>query len=111
MQTCLSKTERFFQQLPFARQVLKKQESALFRKSKLIAVSFLMLITGLLSSISAVAQVSNYTFAPSSGTFTPLTGGTAVSAIQADGAISGNLAIGFSFVFDGVTYTNVRASS
>ncbi|GAA4352243.1 hypothetical protein GCM10023185_11690 [Hymenobacter saemangeumensis] len=58
------------------------------------------------------AQVSSYVFAASSGTYTPLpASATQVPAILADDVISGALPIGFPFVFDGVTYTELRASS
>lgn len=64
------------------------------------------------------AQVSTYTFASSSGTFTPITGGTLLGsetsddqrfvdpAVPAGGTTTTGvgLPIGFSFVFDGVPY-------
>ena len=43
----------------------------------------------LLGGLTAQAQVDTYQFAPSQGTYTPLTGGTTVSAIQVDDAVSG----------------------
>jgi len=58
------------------------------------------------------AQVNAYAFTPTTGTFTPLAGGTATSlAATTDDAISTAFNIGFSFVFNGVTYTQVMASS
>jgi hypothetical protein len=58
-------------------------------------------------------DVSTYTLAPPTmgSTFTPLTGGTAVAAIQDDDILSGSIPLGFSFVFDGAPQTQVRASS
>jgi len=57
------------------------------------------------------AQLSTYSFSAVSGTFTPVSGGTTVAAVQADDAVSGAIPIGFNFVFNGITYTNVYASS
>ena len=65
----------------------------------------------LLGSQTAQAQVDAYTLAASSGTFTPLTGGTNVPDIEDDDEISGVLPIGFTFAYDGVSYTQVKASS
>ncbi|HET9505156.1 MAG TPA: hypothetical protein VFO93_16555 [Hymenobacter sp.] len=65
-----------------------------------------------LGSASASAQsVAGYQLAASAGTFTPITGGTAVPAIIFNNASSGSLPIGFSFPFAGATYTNFRVSS
>ena len=60
---------------------------------------------------AAQAQVDTYTFAPSTGTFTPLVGGTNVSAIQQDDNLSGVLPLGFTFVFDGSPFTSFAVSS
>ncbi|MCB2376303.1 fibronectin type III domain-containing protein [Hymenobacter sp. BT635] len=59
----------------------------------------------------ARAQVDTYTFAPSQGTFTPISGGTVVAGMAADTYLSSAIPLGFSFVFDGATYTQVKASS
>ncbi|MFO0385781.1 MAG: GEVED domain-containing protein, partial [Flavobacteriales bacterium] len=68
--------------------------------------------TSMLSGSAFVAvPPSAYSLTSGSGVFTPLTGATAVSAIQADDAISSNIPIGFSFSYNGTSYTNVRASS
>ncbi|HRV53522.1 MAG TPA: hypothetical protein P5162_10585, partial [Bacteroidia bacterium] len=56
-------------------------------------------------------NVESYNFTASSGTFTPLVGGTVVSSIQADDAASAALPLGFSFSFGGTNYTQVYASS
>ena len=65
----------------------------------------------LLASRPGQAQVDTYTFAPSTGAFTPLVGGTNVSTIQTDDALSGTLPLGFSFVFDGTVYSSCKVSS
>ncbi|TBX65986.1 hypothetical protein EZL74_11475 [Flavobacterium silvisoli] len=57
------------------------------------------------------SSASNYGFAATSGTFTPLSGATAVTSIKADTAISTAVPIGFSFNFGGTNYTNVYADS
>ncbi|HYV92924.1 MAG TPA: MopE-related protein, partial [Chitinophagales bacterium] len=63
------------------------------------------------ASQNVPSSASAYSFAATSGTFTPLSGGTNVSAIQADDVASGLLAIGFTFYFEGVPYTQLYASS
>jgi hypothetical protein len=55
--------------------------------------------------------VMTYTLASSAGTFTPLTGATAIDAIETDDALSNSINIGFTFRFSGVAYTSLRASS
>ncbi|UOQ72590.1 hypothetical protein [Hymenobacter cellulosilyticus] len=60
---------------------------------------------------AAQAQVDTYTFAASQGTFTPISGGTVISGMTADTYLSPAIPLGFSFVFDGATYTQVKASS
>ena len=72
-----------------------------------------LLLTGLLlAARPGHAQVDTYTFAPSSGTFTPLPAtATNESTIQADDALSGIIPLGLSFVFDGTTYTQCKVSS
>jgi hypothetical protein len=71
-----------------------------------------LLISGLLLFCKrSEGQVSTYVFTASSGTYTYLSGGTAVDIIEDDDVYSSVLPIGFNFVFDGVTYTQVIASS
>jgi hypothetical protein len=65
----------------------------------------------LLGPLGVRAQVSNYTFAASSGTYVPVSSSATPVAILADDVISGQLPIGFNFVFDGATYTQLKASS
>jgi hypothetical protein len=60
---------------------------------------------------SVDTSLPNYTFSSVSGTFTPITGGTSVSAIQTDDIISSAIPIGFTFNYNGSTYSNVYPSS
>ena len=60
---------------------------------------------------SVNANATSYSFAASSGAFTPLTGATSVPAVADDDVISGAIPLGFSFTYAGNTYTNVYASS
>ena len=77
------------------------------------AILFIALWLGISLSVWAQPQ---YDFTAVSGTFTPITGGITPPSglnpnINADGRISDNIPIGFSFTFDGTAYTQVRASS
>jgi hypothetical protein len=65
----------------------------------------------LLSVFVRAQNAANYSFTAVAGTYTDVTGGTPVTAIHADDAISGSLPINFNFVFCGTTYTNVIVSS
>lgn len=56
-------------------------------------------------TLSVQAQVSTYIFSQSSGTYTPITGGTVVGGPTDDDAVYGNLPIGFTFNFNGTPYT------
>ncbi len=71
----------------------------------------ILFITLVLSTYFIRAQVSSYTFTPLNGTYTQLTGGTNVNAIEDDDVYSAPINIGFNFVFNGTTYTQVVASS
>ncbi|HEY6504072.1 MAG TPA: fibronectin type III domain-containing protein [Chitinophagaceae bacterium] len=53
--------------------------------------------------------VGTYVFSPSTSTYTPLAGATTSTATGDDG--TQNVAIGFNFVFGGVTYTNAVIST
>lgn len=59
----------------------------------------------------AQLAANTYQFSALSGTFTEITGGTVLSAIQTDDALSGNVPIGFTFNFCGTDYTQLKASS
>ncbi len=69
---------------------------------------------GTVQAITATQALpaSGYPFLASSGTFTALSGGTAVDDIEVDDAVAAAaIPIGFSFSFEGTTYTDVYASS
>lgn len=68
-------------------------------------------VIGLVGFSNVIGQVSGYTLTASSGTFTPITGGTDVDVIEVDTYLSGDLPIGFTFDYDGNSYTTFRASS
>ncbi|UTW61400.1 T9SS type A sorting domain-containing protein [bacterium SCSIO 12741] len=67
----------------------------------------------LLPGIQSFGQglVKDYSFTSTKGTYTPLSGGTQVSAIHGDSKMSASISLGFSFTYDGNTYTHVKASS
>ncbi|MEI6766548.1 MAG: right-handed parallel beta-helix repeat-containing protein [Bacteroidota bacterium] len=72
----------------------------------------LLLIAAFMLSVSVNGQTAgSYSFSYSSGTYTPITGGTQLVASGQDELVSGLTAIGFNFVYCGVTYTNFKASS
>ncbi|MBF9143217.1 T9SS type A sorting domain-containing protein [Hymenobacter properus] len=74
--------------------------------------ALLLLATLLLNGGALRAQTADtYSFTPSTGTYTPLTGGTPVTTILSDDALSGTIPLPFSFVFDGNTYTSCKVSS
>jgi hypothetical protein len=56
-------------------------------------------------------QVSNYVFTAFGGSYIPISGGTEVVSIEDDDVFSSPISIGFNFVFNSVTYTQVVASS
>jgi len=71
-----------------------------------------ILVTMLFLNIVTQAQVPAYTFSAVSGTYTPITGGTAVSylygaAANADDGYAA-ITIGFPFVYNGTSYTVIR---
>ncbi len=76
---------------------------------------FLLLF--LCSFVLVKAQVGGYIFSASSGTFTPITGGTSVATSTSvadflgDTKTSTSIPLGFTFNFAGVNYTSVIAAS
>ncbi|MFN7313457.1 MAG: T9SS type A sorting domain-containing protein [Bacteroidota bacterium] len=83
-----------------------------FKWRQSIMVLSLFLLTGLIGNRLYAQPANTYSFAASSGTFTPNVGGTLTSlATTADDAISTAFPIGFTFVYDGVSYTQAMASS
>ncbi len=75
----------------------------------------LPVLAGILSVFAykthAQLAANTYQFSALSGTFTEITGGTVLSAIQTDDALSASIPIGFTFNFCGTDYTQLRASS
>jgi hypothetical protein len=71
-----------------------------------VVVLALMLVCG----TEASAQLSNYLFSTSQSTYTPITGGT-VAGVTGDDALGPLTNIGFTFNYDGVAYTQFRAST
>jgi hypothetical protein len=63
------------------------------------------------AGVQDAGAITNYTFTATSGTFTPLSGGTAVSSVVSDEGYSGALPIGFDFWYMGMRYTNVYAGA
>lgn len=64
----------------------------------------------MLFSHNLKAQLSNYVFTQSQTTYTPLTGGT-TAGVLGDDALGPLTNIGFTFNFDGIAYTQFRAST
>lgn len=56
-------------------------------------------------------DVSRYQFAATTGTFTPLVGGTAVANLSANDAISANITLPFTFTYGGRAYTTLQATT
>ncbi|RZK61208.1 MAG: T9SS type A sorting domain-containing protein [Hymenobacter sp.] len=67
---------------------------------------------GLLAAGHARAQAaSTYQLTAATGNFIPLAGGTAVPAVLGDDVVSGSLPLGFTFAFEGVSFTTFKVSS
>ncbi|PSK94505.1 putative secreted protein (Por secretion system target) [Taibaiella chishuiensis] len=83
------------------------------RRLKGVATALVLSLLFLCEGKLAYAQIpaSSYSYAPASGTFTEITGGTNVTDIESDEDYSGALPIGFTFNYCGVDYTDVVASS
>ncbi|HSN77792.1 MAG TPA: hypothetical protein VL334_22180, partial [Anaerolineae bacterium] len=54
-----------------------------------------------------IEAVSGYAFAQSNGTYTAITGGSTLGTVYNDDQLFSNIAIGFSFNYDGTSYTTV----
>ena len=78
-----------------------------FKKSALIVAS------GLLAVFSANAQVSNYSFSQVLGAYTPITGGTVLASGPNfyDDDTFGPIPIGFTFIFNSSSYTEVTIAA
>ena len=70
---------------------------------------------GSTDSITVVSSISSlpntYTLTSTSGSFTPLVGGTTITGGNADSYFSGVLPIGFNFNYNGTSYSNFYFSS
>jgi hypothetical protein len=87
----------------------KNYFKGLFTQTRAWAFIFTLITCGMMS-FSGNAQVANYTFAASSGTYTAISGGTVPGIASNPGAWddgTSNIAsnIGFTFTFNGLTYT------
>ena len=71
---------------------------------------YFLLLTVLFVAASINAQVANYSFVGSTGTFIPLAGGTASTAVGDDGTQT-SIAIGFTFPYNGTTFTQFGIST
>ena len=73
---------------------------------------YILLLTVLFAA-GTNAQVANYTFASTAGTYTAISGGTILSAVGAsnDDNTYGAVPIGFNFIYNGTTYTTIGVNS
>ncbi len=86
----------------------------LTKKTKMKKNYFLLIVMFLGISLSGFvnAQTANqYDFITQTRTYSPIVGGTSVPSLSADDVLSDTLPIGFDFVFEGTTYTHIKASS
>jgi hypothetical protein len=63
------------------------------------------------TTYAPVTSLPAYNFIPSSGTFTPLVGGTPVDPIEINEGLSGKIPIGFTFNYNDLDFTQVEVSS
>jgi GEVED domain/Secretion system C-terminal sorting domain len=73
--------------------------------SKLQKLKNALLLSACLSLTVASAQVNNYTFSHSVGTYTSISGGSTLGGGATDSDVFGALPIGFSFDYNGTVYT------
>src|SRR6185436_20984262 len=57
------------------------------------------------------AQPPGYALQASSGTYTPLTGGTVATVTDLDDGFSNGIPIGFTLTYNGTAYTTISASA
>jgi len=79
-----------------------------YKKWKSLALVCFLMVT---SVGSLKAQVSSYFFSQSNGTYTAITGGSVLGVATNDDTGFNGLNIGFSFVYNGTTYTQFSAQS
>ena len=90
------------------KKILRRLKSSFLIPLKLATV----ILSLSMGSVAFGQLVNTYGFSAFSGTYSPLVSPTQSSvALTADGAMTTNIDIGFSFVFNGNTYTQLRASS
>lgn len=74
-------------------------------------IAFFLLLSGVsLTSNGQATNAKDYYFYPKSGTYSYLSGGTTISAIQTDDVPSGSIPINFTFKYCGTDYTDIYAS-
>jgi len=71
---------------------------------------FNVLLAVFLSGSMAFGQASGYSLNAFSGSFTPVSGGTRLSAVEADDATA-NVTLPFNFLYEGVSYSSVFINS
>ncbi len=74
-------------------------------------VFFFLLLVVVAARPCQAQDVSMYQFAASSGTFTPLVGGTALPGLSANDAISDNIPLPFTFYYGGKACTTLQATT
>jgi hypothetical protein len=78
---------------------------------RIFSPHFFILLIGAFVLGTPVVRAQSYDLAATSGSFVEVTGGMNVPEIEADNAASGQIPIGFTFNYFGVSYTNVIATS
>lgn len=71
----------------------------------------LCMVVGFLPFLLKGQTADQYQFTATTGTFTAISGGTAVPTILADGVISSTITLPFTFAFEGTNYTTAKVSS
>lgn len=90
---------------------MKNRQNRLLYQS--VSIAFLLGVIMLFIANNQVKaqNVSTYTFAQTSGTYTGITGGTSILAGSVDDNVSALTNIGFTFTYHGVAYTQFAAES
>ncbi|MEZ4786962.1 MAG: GEVED domain-containing protein [Flavobacterium haoranii] len=78
---------------------------------KNMTTTWLLSLFTLLGFSDAFAQVANYTFSESAGTYTAITGTTAIASGWDDTVTTNTIPIGFTFNFNGTNYTTCSINS
>jgi GEVED domain/Ig-like domain CHU_C associated/Secretion system C-terminal sorting domain len=69
------------------------------------------LLIGIVANIGAYATVVQYTFSQSSGTYTPISGGTVLGTATNDDNVFPALPLGFTFFYNGAAYTSASVNA